>query len=108
MPETTDEMTIEVRGIKYPVLDPNRMKRKTAKKLKAVMAQAEWNPEDPGMMEAPWEILEILAPTIPENILDDLDLGEASNALVSSGILAENPAKGGEITVGESLASTDS
>lgn len=98
------EKSIELRGKKYPAPSMNRMKRKAVKKLKPLLERLK--NED---LEALWEIVGAMMPTLTVAVLDDLDLGECKSILTDAGVAKfDSETPDAEITAGESSASTSS
>lgn len=82
----------------YALLDPGMMKRGDAKRLAAVMGRIQGNTNDPANLDAAWEILSIMAPTIPDAVLDELTANDVAEILDQSGLLAETS---DDISLGE-------
>ncbi|WP_346921693.1 hypothetical protein [Glutamicibacter creatinolyticus] len=102
--------TITVNGHEYPKPSIDRMKRKQVKKLKPSLERLK--NED---MDAVWEIVGLLIPSLSAAKLDDLELGECKEILTNAGIAKfdDDKAKTDQetpegITPGESSASTNS
>lgn len=105
--------TVNINGNTYPAPSIDRLKRKQIKNLNPALERM--RNED---LDAIWEIVGLMVPTLPEADLDELDLGDCKKILSDSGIAQFNdsaPADGAEqgdaeapITLGESSASTDS
>lgn len=82
----------------YALLDPGMMKRSDAKRLAAVMGRIQGNVNDPANLDAAWEILSVMAPTVPDAVLDELTANEVADLLNQSGLLADN---GEGVSLGE-------
>lgn len=101
--------TISIKGKEYPEPSINRMKRKQIKKLNPVLKRVQ--NED---LDAIWDMVSLLVPTLTASVLDDLELGECKEILEQSGVVQfskeapEEPVDSDAITVGESSASTNS
>lgn len=98
--------TITIRGAEYPEPSIDRLKRKQAKNLANVMKEVgalEGGIEDVSALDVLWDLVGIVIPTLPEDVLDDLDLGECQEILSDAGLFGE-----GEVGLGESSASTSS
>lgn len=94
---------MQIKGKKYPKPDINRFKRSQVKALKPAMAKL--HAED---FEALWDIIHILFPDLPDDVLDDLDVSECKSIVERAGVAKFTDDDSGEITVGESSASTSS
>ena len=99
----TIQKTIEIKGKSYPEPSLDRMKRKAVKKLQPNLDRLK--NED---LDALWDLVALLVPTLPGAVLDDLELGECKGILAESGVVQvdeEKPdADGAEdekITAGE-------
>lgn len=101
--------TIEIKGKEYPEPSLDRMKRKQIKKLTPVLKRVQG--ED---LDAIWDMVALLVPSLSATVLDDLDLGECKDILSKSGVVnftedkPEPDADPDAITVGESSASANS
>jgi|GEM_PF-3839444 len=97
--------TITINGKEYPAPHIDRMKRKQAKKLKPLLGKLQG--ED---LEALWDVVALMIPSLTPSALDDLDLGECKAIISRAGVAKFDDVQpdGDEITVGESGASTSS
>lgn len=105
--------TISILDKSYPEPSMDRMKRKQIKKLKPALERLQ--NED---LDALWDVVALVVPTLPEEALEEIDLGECKKILSDAKIAnfddgnAEAEAAvevdGAEITAGESSASTNS
>lgn len=100
------DKTITIRGKKYPEPSIDRMKRKQAKQFQEVSKVIEKDPSGAGM-DMLWEMVGILMPSLPEDVLDDLDLGECKHVLEVAGAMQFEKDAEPEPTeaLGESVAS---
>ena len=99
--------TITIRGKEYPEPSVDRLKRKQAKKFQEISKQIERSPSGVPI-DMLWDMAEILVPNLPEDVLDDLELGEIKEMIESAGIMNfSEDAGGGEASeeLGESSAS---
>ena len=97
--------TITINGKEYPAPHIDRMKRKQAKALKPLLGKIQG--ED---LDALWDVVALMMPSMTKPAVDDLDLGECKRILSAAGVAKFDDAApvDGEITVGESGASTSS
>lgn len=98
--------TITIRNKKYPKPSIDRLKRSQARKLTGIMKTMdglEGGFESLDNLDALWELVGIMVPDLPEDVLDDLEMGECQTILDEAGLLGDDG-----ISVGESSASTSS
>lgn len=92
---------IEIKGKKYAKPDVNRIKRGQAKQMKKIGARAESD------LSALWDLLEVLVPGIPTEVVDDLEVGEVKQILTDAGVIQDTESNDPEtVTMGESSASS--
>lgn len=92
---------IEIKGKKYTKPDVNRIKRGQAKQMKKIGARAESD------LSALWDLLEVLVPGIPTEVVDDLEVGEVKQILTDAGVIQDTENTDPEaVTMGESSASS--
>lgn len=98
--------TITIRGKKHPEPNIDRMKRKQAKRFQEIAKSIEKDPSGAGM-DLLWEMVGVLIPTLPEDDLDDLDMGECKKILSDAGAMQfeDDSEPVPTVAVGESSAS---
>ena len=94
---------ITIKGKKYPKPSIDSMNREQVRKLKPALAKMQG--ED---MDALWDVVGQLVPKLPKATLDALTIGECKDILTKAGVAKFDQPADGEITVGESSASTGS
>lgn len=84
----------------YPVKKPNDMNRREVREFQDAFKRAQANE-----LDAVWDLLAAVAPTIPDEVLDELTASQIEQALRESGVIEGEE---DEPSVGESSPSKDS
>jgi len=101
MPAQTEVPKIKIGRKSYPIRPFNKMNRREARFLREVSERA--SNED---LEALWDMLGAVAPTAPQDEIDELTAEQVEEKLRDAKIITGRLADG--VTLGESAASTDS
>lgn len=94
---------VEINGKSYPKPSLDRLKRKEVKKLKPALERLK--NED---LDALWELVGLLVPTLSAAALDALDMGQCKEVLTEAGVAkfeddkVTEPESESGISVGES------